>query len=314
MRASAGGPLQSKYADGLVDTRSGLKFPKNPRWIDQKLMFLDIHDRCVKSVDLNGSVQTVATLPYVPGFLAVLADGGLVVSDARSRNIYRLEMTGPTLTADLTSVAGFYLSDGIFDARGGMYVSDVGFDFLDPFIDPAPNGVLIYTRHDGVPFVVAENIFFPNGMIITPNNKTLIVAEKMGHRLSAFDIETDGSLRNRRVWAQFRDDVSPDGICLDREGAIWVAGTRPGALRVREGGETVNEIATKRPVIATMLGGPERRHLFMCTSDSDDPIITRRVPGATIDIAEVEISGVDFIRNESTSLPNPDCSTSQGGA
>ncbi len=91
------------------------------------------------------------------------------------------------------------------------------------------------------------------------------------------------------VWAQFEDEVKPDGICLDREGAIWVAGRAPWALRVREGGEIDHQITTKQPVFATMLGGPERRHLFMCTSDSHDPIITRRVSSATIDIAEVGI-------------------------
>lgn len=114
------------------------------------------------------------------------------------------------------------------------------------------------------------------------------------HRLTAFEIEHDGSLHNRRVWAQFKDEVNPDGICLDRDGGIWVAGTRPWALHVREGGEIDKRITTKRPVFATMLGGPERRYLFLCTCDSSDPVITRRFASATIEIVEVETPGVEF--------------------
>jgi sugar lactone lactonase YvrE len=139
--------------------------------------------------------------------------------------------------------------------------------------------------------VVAGDLFFPGGMVLTQDNKTLIVAEMLCHRLTAFDVEIDGSLQNRRVWAQLQNEIKPDGICLDSDGAIWVAGACPGALRVREGGEVDRQITTKRPVFATALGGPERRHLFMCTSDSDDPIITSRASNATIDIAEVATPG-----------------------
>ncbi len=128
-------------------------------------------------------------------------------------------------------------------------------------------------------------------MVITPDNSTLIVAETLAHRLTAFEIEKDGSLRNRRDWAKFEDNTKPDGICLDCEGAIWVAATGPRALRVREGGDVDQQITTERPVFATMLGGPKRKHLFMCTSTSDDPVMTRRISNATIDIAEVNTPG-----------------------
>jgi sugar lactone lactonase YvrE len=191
----------------------------------------------------------------------------------------------------VSAVAKFCLSDGILDGRGGMYFSDVGFDFLDLLVDPVADGFIVHISVDGKSTVVAGDLFFPNGMVITPDNSTLIVAETLGHRLTAFEIEIDGSLQNRRVWAQFQDEIKPDGICFDCEGAIWLAGTDPRALRVREGGEIVHQIATKQPVFAIMLGGPERRHLFMCTSGSDDPLITRRAPSATIDIAEVGAPG-----------------------
>ena len=291
MRAPAGGLLQSTSAKTLVDVQCGLKFAKSPRWSGQKLLFLDIHDRCIKSANLNGTVQTVGTLPYVPGGLALLADGGLIVGDAFRRKIFLWETASPKQMADLSDVAGFCLSDGIVDGRGGIYVGDVGFDFLDPLSDPVPNGVIVHLSADGKSSVVAGNLFFPNGMITTPDNSTLIVAETLGHRLTAFEIENDGSLQHRRVWAQFQDDVKPDGICVDSDGAIWVAGTGLCALRVSEGGEIDQQVTTQRPVFATMLGGPQRRHLFLCTSDSNDPVINRRVASATIDIAEVAIPG-----------------------
>jgi len=283
--------LQSTSAKTLVDVQSGLKFAKSPRWIGQKLLFLDIHDRCIKSADLNGTVQTVRALPYLPGGFGVLADGGMIVGDAWHRKLVRWNTAGPEQISDLSDVARFCLSDGILDSRGGMYFGDVGFDFLDPLVDPVPDGAIIHISADGKSSVVAGDLFFPNGMIITPDNSTLIVAETLGHRLTAFEIEHDGALQNRRVWAQFQDEIKPDGICLDRDGAIWVAGSGLCALRVREGGEIDHQVTSKRPVFATMLGGPERRHLFLCTSASHDPVITRRVSSATIDIAEVGTPG-----------------------
>ncbi len=227
--------MQSTSAKTLIDVNCGLKFAKSPRWIGQKLLFLDIHDRCIKSADLSGTVEIVGTLPFVPGGFGVLTDGGLIVGDALHRKIYRWASASPKQMADLSNVAGFCLSDGIVDSRGGMYVGDVGFDFLDPLVDPVPNGVIVYIGADGKSSVVAGDLFYPNGMTINPDNSTMIVAETLGHRLTAFEIEHDGSLQNRRVWAQFEDEIKPDGICLDRESAIWVAGRGPGALHVREG-------------------------------------------------------------------------------
>ena len=294
VRAQAEGPLQSTPARTLVDVHSGLKFAKSPRWTGQELLFLDIHDRSIKSADLRGNVRTVRNLPYVPGGLGVLADGDMLVGDAWHRKIYRWGTIGSNEIADLSDIAACSLSDGIIDHRGGMYVGDAGFDFLDPLVDPVPNGVIVYVKADGKSSVVAADLFFPNGMIITPDNGTLIVAETLAHRLIAFEIENDGSLHNRRVWAQFDDEVKPDGICLDCEGSVWVAGTGLRALHVREDGEVDQQITTKRPVFAAMLGGPERSHLFMCTAESNDPVINSRTGSSTIDIAEVDIPGGGF--------------------
>ena len=283
--------MQSKSAKTLVGVHSGLKFAKSPRWIGQNLMFLDIHDRRIKSTDMQGTVRIIKNLPYLPGGFGALANGDLVVGDAWHRIIYRWGTTGSRKIGDLSEIAEFCFNDGIVDIRGGLYFCDAGFNFLNPLVDPVSNGVIVHVNADGKLSVVAKDLFFPNGMIITPDNSTLIVAETLAHRLTAFDIAHDGTLQNHRVWAQFEDDVKPDGICLDCENAVWVAGTGLCALRVREGGEVDQQIVTNRPVTAVALGGPEKRHLFLCTSDSDDPVITRRAPNATIDIAEVNIPG-----------------------
>ena len=285
--------MQTKSAETLIDVHRGLKFARSPRWVGRELLFLDTYDRWIKSADLDGTVQKVRELPCLPGGFDILADGRLIVGDAHRREMYVLYAAGWEQLANLRNVAGFVLNDSVIDGRGGVYIADAGFDYLNPLVNPVPNGVIVYVRVDGKSTVVAEDLFFPNGLVVSPDNGNLIVAETLAHRLVAFDIEDDGSLKNRRVWAQFNDDINPDGICLDCNGGIWVAGTRPCALHVREGGEIVQQITTMRPVFATMLGGPERRHLFLCTSDSNDPVICRQSSSATIDIAEVDTPGIE---------------------
>ena len=289
--ASVGVPVKSRSAKTLVNVQNGLKFASSPRWFGQELLFLDIHDRCIKSADLSGVVQTVKGLPFIPGSFEVLENGVVIVSDVLRRKIYRWEESSYLQIADLGNEPGRHLSDGIVDSRGGMYVGDFGFDFLDPLIDPVSNGVIVYIGSDGISRLVAKDLFYPSGMIISPDNKTLVVAETMAHQLTAFEIQNDGSLRNRSVWAQFQDEINPYGICADLDGAIWVAGAGLCAMHVREGGKVDQQINTDRPVFATALGGPKRQMLFMCTSESSDPVITRQHSSATIDIAEVAISG-----------------------
>jgi sugar lactone lactonase YvrE len=270
-----------------------LKFAKCPIWIGGKLLFLDVHDACIKSADLSGTVEVVRSLPFLPGGFGILANGDHFVCDAWRRKIFRWNSVRQTQAADLSDVARFCLSDGIIDSRGGMYVGDIGFNYLDPMVDPEPNGTIIHIDDTGQATVVARDLFYPSGMLVSENASTLIVAESLRHRLTAFDIELDGRLENRRVWAQLGDELKPDGICLDREAAIWVAGMGEYALRVEEGGKITQKVRSERPVFSTTLGGPEQRHLFMCTSVSLDPVITRRTPSATIDVIEVEIPGIE---------------------
>ncbi len=283
--------MRIRNARTLVHAQHGLKFAKYPTWIGDKLLFLDVHDACIKSTDLSGTVEVLQSLPYLPGGFGILANGDFFVCAAWRRKIFRWQSACKTQLADLNDVDGFCLGDGIIDSNGGMYVGDIGFNYLDPLVDPVPAGMIIHISAAGQATIVARDIFFPGGMLVSENASTLIVAETLRHRLTAFDIESDGRLQNRRVWAQLGDDIKPDGICLDREQAIWVAGMGECALRVKEGGKIVQKVCSERAVFSTTLGGPEKRHLFMCTSVSRDPVITRRTPSATIDVIEVEIPG-----------------------
>jgi sugar lactone lactonase YvrE len=253
---------------------------------------------------MEGTVHTEKTLSYVPGGFAVPATDGFLVGDAWRRKLYLLGKDCREQTTELSSVAHFCLSDAIVTTQGGIYVADVGFDFLDPSVDPVSNGIIVHIEKGGRVSLVAEDLFFPNGMVITPDQRTLIVAETSGHILTAFDIAKDGSLGDRRVWAQLPDDVNPDGICLDGEGAIWAATTTHRALRILEGGRIVDEVLAKQPVFAVMLGGPQCKHLFLCTSASSDPVITRHTPSATIEMATVNVAGVTVIPDRTSASLN----------
>jgi sugar lactone lactonase YvrE len=277
----------------LIDNTHGLKFTESPRWRDRKLWFLDIHDQGIKTADLGGRLETAVTLPFKPNAFGLKRDGSLLVGDAFKRQIHRWDGKGLQLVADLSGITAFCLSDGIVDAQDRMYVGDIGYNFLDPTLSPVETCVIACVQPDGRASVVADRLHFPNGMVITPDGRTLIVGETMGHRLTAFDIQTDGSLANRRVFAQLPGDVSPDGIALDAEGAVWLANPegKYGVLRVREGGEIVERVELDTEGYAVMLGGPERRHLFICSSDSHDPAVIARTPSATLRVVEVDVPG-----------------------
>ena len=277
----------------LADSTTGLKFTESPRWHNGKLWFLDIHDKRIKTVDLTGSVATVLDLPFLPNGFGLAPEGSVVVGDAFQRRIYR--STGASLQplADISALTTFCLSDGIVDAKGRLYVGDIGYNFVDPAAKPVETCVIVLVGPDGRASVVADKLFFPNGMVITPDGRTLIVGETLGHRLTAFDIQEDGSLNNRRVWAQLPSSVSPDGICLDAQGSVWCANPEgeDSVVRVREGGEITDRIRVDTHAYAVMLGGPERRHLFISTSASHDPAEIQRNPSASFQIVAVDVPG-----------------------
>ena len=186
------------------------------------------------------------------------------------------------------------------DGRGNIYVNSIGFDFsaemTERVEDPSksPTGVIGLITPDGTAQKVADAIAFPNGMVVTPDNRTLIVSESFTGRLLAFDIADDGTLARRRVWAE---GVAPDGICLDADGAIWTGTRNNECVRVAEGGEILDRIQLDRPCFATMLGGPERCTLFMMANrflgvDKFDEMLAKR--SGQVLLAQVHTPGAGW--------------------
>jgi sugar lactone lactonase YvrE len=188
----------------------GLVFPECPRWHEGKLWFSDQHAHRVMTVDLKGNIETIVEVPGQPSGLGCLPDGQLLVVSMTDRCLLRLDGRRLTLVANLKELASFHCNDMVVDRQGRAYVGNFGFD-LDAGQPFKPAEVVLVTP-DGDARIVASNLAFPNGTVITPDGRTLIVAETLAGRLTAFDIRPDGSLKNRRIWAQL-DQVTPDGIC-----------------------------------------------------------------------------------------------------
>lgn len=267
----------------------GLCFGEGPRWHEGRLWFSDMHAPWVMTVDLDGSSERIVEVPSDPSGLGFLPDGRLLVVSMRDRRLLRLDPGGLVEVADLSGLASFHCNDMVTDAQGRSYIGNFGFD-LHKQATPK-TAELIRVDPDGSARVVADELSFPNGTVITPDGATLIVGESFGARLTAFDIAPDGSLSGRREWARLEGAV-PDGICLDAEGAIWVASpVSAEVLRVREGGEVAQRIAVETQAFACMLGGPERRTLFICTANDSDPDKTREQRSGRIEIVDVDVAG-----------------------
>ena len=267
----------------------GLRFPEGPRWHDDAFWFSDMHAKRVIRTDLEGHWQTVVEVPAQPSGLGWLPDGRLLVASMHDRRLLRLDGDRLTEVADLTDFTSFHINDMVVDAEGRSYVGNFGFDLLGG-AEPSPAELVMVTPGGEVK-VVAEDLMFPNGTVITPDGSTLVVGESFGYRLTAFDVGVDGSLSNRRVWAELGEGMPPDGCCLDAEGAIWVSiPTRSEVIRVREGGEVTNRIPVETDTFACMLGGPERRTLFVCTAPDSDPETSHTLLGR-IETIEVDVPG-----------------------
>jgi sugar lactone lactonase YvrE len=250
----------------------GLRFPEGPRWRDGRLWFSDMHDGRVIAVDLAGRAETVVEVPEQPSGLGWLPDGRLLVVSMKDRRLLRLDPGGLIEVADLSPYATFHCNDMVVDARGRAYVGNFGFD-LHGGARPVPAD-LVLVEPNGRVRVVAEKLAFPNGAVITPDGKTLVIGESFAARLTAFDVAEDGSLSNRRTWARLERAV-PDGICLDADGAIWVASpVSAEVLRVCEGGAVTRRVPVETQAFACALGGPELRTLFVCTAEDSDPART----------------------------------------
>jgi sugar lactone lactonase YvrE len=277
----------------------GFAMVESPRWHEGRLWFPHWGTTEVVAVDLEGKAEVVGDKP--PGLghaIGWLPDGRLLVTGDQ---LTRRERDGSTkVHADLSRISKHIWSEMTIDGRGNIYVNSIGFDFdaemVERVANPsrAPTGVIALVTPDGKARKVADGIAFPNGMVVTPDNKTLIVAESFTGKLLAFDVADDGALGRRRVWAE---GIAPDGICLDADGAIWTATWQNECVRVAEGGEILDRIQLDRPCFATMLGGPRRCTLFMMANrflgpDKFDEMLAART--GQVLVADVRTPGAGW--------------------
>lgn len=259
---------------------SGLSFTESPRWHNGRLYFSDFYTHRVLTVATDGTLETIAHIPGQPSGLGFLPDGTLLIVSMRDRKIFHRDHDGKlTEYADLSALATGHLNDMLVDGDGRAWVGNFGFDLMCGA--PAQNTVLICVEPYGNFRVAVDGLGFPNGTVLTPDNHTLIIAESTMNRLSAFELK-DGSLGERRTWAAFGPEptstnvseilstaeAAADGICLDAEGAVWVADAAHGRLiRVADGGKILDEIKINgEGVFACMLGGDDGRTLFACVA------------------------------------------------
>ena len=268
---------------------SGLHFGECPRWHDGRLWLSDVHGHRVVTVDAAGHVAEVARLATRPAGLGWSPDGRLLAVSMVDRRLLRLGDGGWETVADLHPLASFHCNDMVVDARGRAYVGTFGFD-VDGGAPYAP-GEVILVDADGSARVVAPGLRFPNGMVITPDGATLVVAETMGPALRAFDVAPDGSLGNPRPWAELTD-VVPDGICLDAEGAVWAASpTGSEVVRIAAGGRILERVAVSNHAFACMLGGPDRRTLYVLTAADSNAEYCRTHATGRLEAIPVEVPG-----------------------
>lgn len=282
---------------------SGLSFTECPRWREGRLYISDYYTHRVLAVGLDGTAETLAHVPGQPAGLGFLPDGRMLIVSMRDRLILRRELDGALVEhADLSALAPWHLNDMLVDQDGRAWVGNFGFDLMGG--SPASATVLICVEPDGSAKVAADNLGFPNGMVLTPDGRKLIVAESTRNRLSFFDVD-GSSLGARRTWAAFGEppettdvgemleqlEVVPDGICLDAEGAVWVADTIHSRLiRVAEGGSILDELKTEGVgAFACMLGGDDGRTLFACVAPTFEEAEASAIHRARVLMTTVDV-------------------------
>jgi sugar lactone lactonase YvrE len=261
-------PSKEASAPSAKTLITGLALGESPRWHDGRLWLSDWGAQELIAVDLEGQSEVIAHVPSFPFSIDWLPDGRLLIVSASERRLLRREPDGSLATyVDLAGLSQYPWNEIVVDGRGNVYLNNIGFDFPEGEVAP---GIVALVTPDGSVRQVADGVEFPNGMAVTPDNATLILAESYGNRLTAFDIAADGSLANRRVWANL--DGFPDGICLDAENAIWYADVpNKRCVRVSEGGKVLQTIDLDRGCFACMLGGADRRTLFMIANQWGGP-------------------------------------------
>lgn len=276
----------------------GIYFGEGPRWHEGRLWFSDFHVHAVKSVSLAGDLRTEFEIDDRPSGLGWMPDGSMLIVSMTKRQVLRRSRDGGIgVHADLNGIAAFHCNDMVVDSSGRAFVGNFGFDLeaeitargIESVIADHPTAKLACISPNGTARVAATDMHFPNGSVIAPDGKTLIVGETLGGTLSAFDIKGDGSLANRRVWATTWPRV-PDGITLDANGRIWIANPiAPECALIAEGGEVLEVIDTGQPSYACMLGGEDGRTLFVLTARTSSAHEAAASPTGKLLIARVDV-------------------------
>ncbi|GAB3588525.1 SMP-30/gluconolactonase/LRE family protein [Amycolatopsis endophytica] len=281
----------------------GFSYLECPRWHEGRIFFSDFYTHLVHSCTEDGSdLRVEAEVPQQPSGLGWLPDGRLLIVSMRDGLLLRREPEGTLVThADLSAHLTGHANDMVVDAQGRAYVGNFGFDLMHNA--PVAPAALVRADPDGTVTRVAEDLLFPNGSVITDDG-VLLVDETFANRVTAFDLAADGSLTNRRVWAAFGEPpterdmdkalpqlvIAPDGCCLDAEGALWIADGIGGRLvRVREGGEIVDEIRPGTGVFACMLGGADGRTLYACAAPDFNEHARKNVREASLLAFRVDV-------------------------
>jgi sugar lactone lactonase YvrE len=275
---------------------TGLTFGEGPRWHSGRLWFSDFYDHAVKSLDAAGNVRIELQLDDQPSGLGWLPDGRLLVVAMHQRRVLRLDADGVKLHADLNGVATYHANDMVVDGQGRAYVGNFGFDLdaalkergVASVLADHPTASLARVEPDGSVHVAAADLHFPNGCVVTPDGRTLLLAETLAMRLTAFDLGADGLLSGRRLWADVRGRA-PDGICLDASGQVWIANAiAPECALVGAAGTIVATVGTSQPCFACMLGGEDGRTLFMLTAPSSVADVVSKSRQGRIEVVRVE--------------------------
>jgi sugar lactone lactonase YvrE len=247
----------------------GIVFGESPRWHEGRVWFSDWGAHQVIALDPEGRSEVIVSVPSFPMCIDFLPDGRLLVVDSARRRLLRREPDGSMVAhADLAPFSLKPWNEVVVDAAGNAYVNNIGYDF--PGGEPAPGSVVLVTAQGSVR-TVAGDLAFPNGMAITADGGTLIVAESHANRLTAYDIGPDGGLGRRRVWAATGDD-HPDGICVDDEGAIWYADVATGrCVRVREGGQVLATVELDRGAFSCTLSRGDQPQLYVVSQQWGAP-------------------------------------------
>jgi len=271
----------------LID---GLTFPECGRWHESKLWFSDVDEGRIKTLDLEGRCDTVVEIPGFAAGLGWAPNGDLLVVGASEHKVFRWDGSGLSEYADLGGLGQTFFNDMVARGNGDVYVGTISHDLLSD-AEPTPASIAL-VQSDGTSRLVADGLALPNGMVITPDGRTLICGETLGARYTAFDIEEDGTLSNARLWAQVPGET-PDGCCIDADGGIWFASfASRSVVRVLPGGELTDRI----PVVDTnpygcMLGGADRRTLFIMCADTHERPKTLELKSGRIFATEVETAG-----------------------